>query len=52
MVLTLLGLLSRFVGDWGQIIWNLSALSPKRDWSSKGVNRENYAQEEGKKMWE
>ena len=35
--LTLLGLQSRFGDNWGQITWNLSALSPKRDWSSKGV---------------
>ena len=35
--LTLLGLQSRFGDNWGQIAWNLSALSPKRDWSSKGV---------------
>ena len=35
---TLLGLQSRFGDDWGQITWNLSALPPKRDWSSKGVD--------------
>ena len=35
--LTLLGLQSRFGDNRGQITWNLSALSPKRDWSSKGV---------------
>ena len=35
--LTLLGLQSRFGGNWGQITWNLTALSPHRDWSSKGV---------------
>ena len=29
---------SRFGGNLGQITWSLSALSPKRDWSSKGVN--------------
>ena len=38
--LTLLELQSRFGDNWGQITWNLSALSPKRDWSSKGVKRE------------
>ena len=35
--LTLVGLQSRFGDNWGQITWNLSALPPKRDWSSKGV---------------
>ena len=30
-VLTLLGLQSRFGDNLGQITWNLSALSPKRD---------------------
>ena len=35
--LTLLGLQSRFGDNWGQITWNLSCMSPKRDWSSKGV---------------
>ena len=38
MVLTLLELQSRFGDNWGHITWNVSALSPKRDWSSKGVN--------------
>ena len=38
VLLTLLELQSRFGENWGQITWNLSALSPKRDWSSKGVN--------------
>ena len=37
-LLTLLGLQSRFGGNWGQITWNLIGLSPKRDWSSKRVN--------------
>ena len=37
MVLTLLELQSRFGDNWGHITWNVSALSPKRDWSSKGV---------------
>ena len=35
--LTLLGLQSRFGGNWEQITRNLRALSPKPDWSSKGV---------------
>ena len=35
LLLTLLGLQSRFGDNWGEITWNLSALSPKRDWSSK-----------------
>ena len=38
LTLTLLGLQSRFGDNWGQITWNLTALSPHRDWSSKGVN--------------
>ena len=33
--LTLLGLQSRFGDNWRQFTWNLSGLSPKRDWSSK-----------------
>ena len=33
----MLGLQSRFVYNWGQITWNLSRVSPKRDWSSKRV---------------
>ena len=37
-MLTLLGLQSRFENNWGQITRNVTALSPKRDWSSKGVN--------------
>ena len=32
-----LGLQSRFGDDWGHITWNLNALSPTWDWSSKGV---------------
>ena len=36
--LTLLGLQSRFGDNWWKITCNLSGLSPKRDWSSKGVN--------------
>ena len=44
--LTLLGLQSRFGDDWGQITWNLSALSPKRGWSSKGVKRAGSILEE------
>ena len=35
--LTLSGLQSRFGDNWGQVTWNLSGLSPKRDWSSRGV---------------
>ena len=38
-LLTLLGPQSRSGDNWGQITWNLSALSPKWDWSSKGVKR-------------
>ena len=38
-VFTLLGPQSRFGDNWGHITWNLSALPPKRDWSSKGVKR-------------
>ena len=34
----LLGLQSRSGGNWGHITWKLSALSPKRDRSSQGVN--------------
>ena len=37
-LLSLLELQSPFGDNWGQITWNWSALSPKRDWSSKGVN--------------
>ena len=37
--ITLLELQSRFGDNWGQITWNLSALSPKRDCGSKGVKR-------------
>ena len=33
--LTLLEPQSRFGDNWGQHTWNLSGLSPKRDWSSK-----------------
>ena len=36
--LTLLGLQSRFGDNWGQTTWNLTGLSPKRDWGSKRVN--------------
>ena len=36
--LTLLGLQSRFGDNWGQLTWNLTGLSPKRDWSSKRDN--------------
>ena len=35
--LTLLGLQSRFGDNCGQTTWNSGALSPKRDWSSKGL---------------
>ena len=35
--LTALALQSRFGDNWGQITWNLSCLSPKRDRSSKRV---------------
>ena len=35
---TLLEPQSRFGDNWGQITWNLSGVSPKRDWSSKRVN--------------
>ena len=35
--LSLLGPQSHSGDNWGQITWNLSALSPKRDWSSKEV---------------
>ena len=35
--LTLLGLQSRFGDNWGQFTWNLTAMSPKRGWSSKGA---------------
>ena len=35
--LTLLGPQPRFGDNWGQITWNLSGVSPKRDWSSKMV---------------
>ena len=34
---TLLGLQSRYGDNWGQITWNLTGLSPKRDCSPKGV---------------
>ena len=37
--LSLLGPQSRFFGDnGGQMTWNLSGESPKRDWSSRRVN--------------
>ena len=36
--LTLLGPQSRFGDNWGQITWNLSGASQKRDWSSKRVD--------------
>ena len=39
---TLLVLQPRSGDNWGQITWNLSALSPKRDWSSKGVKYNSY----------
>ena len=38
-ILTLLGLQSRFGDNLGQNTWNLTVVSPKRDWSSKRVNR-------------
>ena len=38
VLLTLLGLQSRFADNWVKITWNLGGLFPKRDWSSKGVN--------------
>ena len=41
MLLTPLGLQYRFGGNWGQITWNLSGLSPKRDWSSEGLSQED-----------
>ena len=37
--LTLLGLPSRFGDIWGQLTWILSGLSPKRDCSSKRVEK-------------
>ena len=41
---TLLGLQSRFENNWGQITWNVTALSPKkRDRSSKRVKKQNPA---------
>ena len=36
-LLTLLEPQSRFGDNWGQLTWNLSALSPKRDCSYKRV---------------
>ena len=36
-LLTLLGLQTRFGDNWGKITWNLSGLSPKRGWNSKGA---------------
>ena len=38
IMLTLLGLQSRFGDNSGQTTLNLSGVSPKRDWSSKRVN--------------
>ena len=38
LLLTLSGLQSRFGDNWGQITWNLTGLSPKRGWSSMGIN--------------
>ena len=35
---TRLGPQSRSRDNWGQTAWNLSGVSPKRDWSSKRVN--------------
>ena len=35
--LTLLGPQSRFGDKWGQTTWNLTGVSPKRDWSCKRV---------------
>ena len=37
MFLTLLGPQSRFGDNGGLITWNLTGLSPKRDWSLKGL---------------
>ena len=39
IVQRLLGLQSRFGYYWGKITWNLSGLSPKQDWSSKGLKK-------------
>ena len=39
--LTLLEPQSRFGDNLGQTTWNLTGVSPKRDWSSKGVNTIN-----------
>ena len=38
ILLTLLGLQSRFGGNWEKDRWSFSGLSPKRDWGSRGVN--------------
>ena len=40
--LTLFGLQSRFGDTLGQTTWNLSSVSPKRDWSFKRVDVENW----------
>ena len=37
-IFTLLGLQSPLADNWGQTTWNQDGLSPKREWSSKGVN--------------
>ena len=47
MVLTLLELQSRFGDNWGQVTWSVSALSPKQDWSSKGVNHPTLSSRRG-----
>ena len=38
MLLTPLGLQSRFGDNLGKTTWNLTGMSPKRDWGSKRVN--------------
>ena len=37
LLLPLLGLQSRFGDNCGHVTWNLSGMSPKREWSSKRV---------------
>ena len=43
--LTLLGLQSRFGDNLGQTTWNLTGVSPKRDWSSKRVKKPHIIQD-------
>ena len=42
LLLTRLELQSHFGDNWGHTTWNLSGLSPKRDWSSERVNKYIY----------